>query len=87
MSTVKSNEDVAANIAANVERFLDKRGMSQRQLAHKTGDPHMTIVNAINGVHIPNSGILARIAEALGVTTDALISDPPPPGKKSRRTA
>jgi transcriptional regulator with XRE-family HTH domain len=87
MSKVKSNEDVAANIAANVARLLLASGLSQRKLANKTGDPHMTIVHAINGDYIPNSGILARIAEALGVTADALIGDPPGRRRKSRKTA
>lgn len=79
-----SNDETAQAIHANVQRLLDQRKMPVRQLSQATGDPHMTIVNAISGVHVPNSAILARIAEALGVTPNDLIYGP---RKKSRRTA
>jgi transcriptional regulator with XRE-family HTH domain len=87
MATVKTNEEVAANIRDNADRLLDEKGWSQRRLSRETGDPHMSVVNALSGDHVPNSGILARIAEALGVTADELIDSPPKPRKKTRKTA
>ncbi len=84
---MKTNEEVAANIRDNADRLLGEKGWSQRRLSRETNDPHMSIVNALSGDHVPNSGILARIAEALGVTADELIDSPPKPRKKSRKTA
>lgn len=79
-----TNDVAARNIAQNVSRLLEERGWSVRELARRTFDPHMSVVNALSGEHIPNSGLLARIAEALETTTDALIFTPV---KKSRRSA
>ena len=84
---MKTNDEVAANIHENADRLLEEKGWSQRRLSRETGDPHMSIVNALSGDHVPNSGILARIAEALGVTADELIDAPPKPQKKSRKSA
>ena len=78
-----SNEEAAKNIAANVEKLLGSLGWSVRKLSRMTGDPHMSVVNALSGAHVPNAGILARIAEALNVSTDELVRG----RKKSRRTA
>lgn len=87
MSTVKSNEEVAANIRDNALRLLEEKGWSQRRLARETGDPHMSIVNVLSGEHTPNSGIVSRIAEALGVSMDALADTPKVAKRKSRNTA
>ena len=82
-----SNREVAENVKVNVERLLGDRNWSQRRLSRETGDPHMSIVNSLSGEHVPNSAILARIAEALGVKVDALLAAAPKPKRKSRRSA
>lgn len=69
------------NIAANLARLLSERGMSQRQLAVATGDSPMRISLYVNGKTQPVAAALSRIAEALGVSMESLLSDPP---KKSR---
>lgn len=84
---MKTNEVVAANIRENALRLLDEKNWSQRQLARETGDPHMSIVNVLSGEHVPNSGIVSRIAEALGVSIDALVSTPAVAKRKSKKTA
>jgi len=87
MSTMTSNEEVATNIGANLRRILEEKGWSQIQLSRETGDPHMTIVNAIRGQHNPSAALVGRMAEALGVTTDELIAPPPSPRRKKRKSA
>lgn len=87
MATV-TNAEAAENIAENVARLLADRDWSQRELSRRTKDPHMSIVNALSGDHIPNAGILARMAEALETTVDSLLSRPKAKTpKKSRRSA
>ena len=83
---MKSNQQIAANIAANIRRLLGDKGWSQRELSRRTGDPHMSVVNVLTAEHTPSAGLLARIAEAFGVKSDDLLSDPPTK-KNSRRSA
>ena len=77
MSTVVSNDEARENIAANITRLLDARGWNQQDLADATGESKMTISNIVRGNYLTNAGTVARIAEALDVTVDRLISAPP----------
>ena len=55
-------------------KCLRKRsGLTQRELADKLCLAHNTISQYEAGVNQPNMGILVRIAEAFGVTTDYLL--------------
>lgn len=74
MSTVVEDEEGKRNIAANLTRILEERGMSQRALAAATGDSPMRISHYVNGKTQPVASALSRIAEALGVTMESLVS-------------
>lgn len=63
-------------ISANLTRLKDERGLSYKAIADMTGDPVMTIHNAIIGKNMPGTGVLARLAEAFGVSVDELIQKP-----------
>lgn len=79
-----SDAEVKANLAANVERLLEVRDMSQTQLAEAAEASQATISRIIDGLHLPNAAILVRLAEALDVTIDRLTGPPAtPPQKKS----
>jgi transcriptional regulator with XRE-family HTH domain len=76
MSTVISNQKAMENVAENFRNHLDGSGMSLREVARKTGDPPMTLSNILNGKNLPGVALLARIAEAFGVTIDSFLEDP-----------
>jgi transcriptional regulator with XRE-family HTH domain len=76
MSTVIDNDTAKRNISANVKAMLEEREMSQASLARATGDLEMTISYLVRGVQCPSAALLARVAEALGVTADALLAKP-----------
>lgn len=86
MSTVITDEEALANIAANCKRLRGETSYSE--IARKcTTDKWRcypaTIQQIESGRHLPGSGLLARLAEALGSTTDELLSPP----KKIRRAS
>lgn len=76
MSTVISNDDAKRIIAANVRRSLAERkpDWTQSDLARATGDNVMTISHLIRGTRCPSAALLKRVAEALGVSSDALLT-------------
>ena len=65
------------NVAANLQRILDDRKLEQAQLAEMTGEKPMMISRVVRGLHMPAADVLARIAEALDVSVDRLLGDPP----------
>lgn len=71
-----SNDDAKLIIAANVKRLLAERrpDWSQADLARTTKDNVMTISHVIRGARCPSAALLHRIAEALGVSSDELMT-------------
>lgn len=76
-----TDEEAKENIAANVLRLLSARGWSQKKLSVETGETEMTVSRICRGQSVSGIGVIARIAEALDVTIDRLIDQPP---RKSR---
>lgn len=72
-----SDQEAADNLAANVQRLLDKRGLSQADLARLTGESENNISRMVRGLNAVRIGILARIAEAFDVSSDRLLLPPP----------
>lgn len=80
-----SDDEVLSNLARNLTALLDERGISRGQLARMTSEDTMTISRTARGTNMPGAAVLARIAEALEVSVDWLISKH---GKKeSRKTS
>ena len=71
-------------ISQNVQRILDALGWRQSDLSRATGDSEMRISLMIRGKRCPSAAFLSRVAEALQVSVDDLLSQPP---KKSRQSA
>lgn len=67
-----TDQQAMANIAANVCRLRGDR--SRSWLARECGTYAINITRIESGKHLPTSGLLARLAEALDTTTDALLS-------------
>jgi len=78
-----NDEDTKLTIATNVIRALKKQGKSRYWLAKETGEYEGTIANVCHGRNVCGAGMLSRIANALGVTTDKLLEKP----KKTSRHA
>jgi transcriptional regulator with XRE-family HTH domain len=83
MDAMLTDDDVKANLSENLARLLADRGWSQSELARRTTDHVMTISRICRGQNAPTAGVLARIAEALDVSIDRLVSQPPMPSRQS----
>lgn len=69
-----TDEQAISNLSSNLRRLLADRGMSQAELARITGDGEMNVSRYVRGSVMPGAGALARLADALGVPTDRLLS-------------
>ena len=77
MSIVITDDQAKINISLNLQRVMAKQGISQRKLAEMTQQPLMTINAIVRGKSEPRIAVAARIAEALEMSLDKLISLPP----------
>lgn len=57
--------------------YVKERGMSQKDLARIAGVTESAMSHYIRGDRIPRASVLARIAEALGTTSDYLMNGSP----------
>jgi transcriptional regulator with XRE-family HTH domain len=76
MTTVITDEQAKEWIAANVSRLMKERGLTQVDIAAITGEQQMRIWRIANGLNLPSSAVLKRVAEALETTADELMSEP-----------
>lgn len=70
MITDQEAKDV---ISENVQRLLDARDWTQRDLAVATKESTARINHLVNGRKCPSAAFLARVAEALDVTPNDLL--------------
>ena len=54
-------------------------GIGQQELRRRSGVPQPTISVYLRGVNHPSWAHVQSLAKALGVSTDALVDDPPDP--------
>jgi transcriptional regulator with XRE-family HTH domain len=76
MPDVIDENTALQNIAANIVRRLEELGWSQGELARQSGEKPMTISRMVNAQHMPELPTTANVADALGMTIDALMSEP-----------
>lgn len=69
-----SDEEAKANIAENVARLRGKR--SRSWLAREVGTYPINITRIESGEHMPQAGLLSRLAEALETTMERLVESP-----------
>ena len=69
-------DDVGANLAANVRRLRDARGLSQQQMSKLSGIPRPTWASLVGGAANPTLAVLTRAAAALSVSIEELIGPP-----------
>lgn len=63
------------HIGETIRRLREARGWSQVQLADLSGVAGPTVNRIENGMRVARSDTLKKIADALGVSLDALVSD------------
>lgn len=78
MSKGKNDARVGANISRNLKALRGKLGLSQRELDRISGVSSTTIANIEQGETEPYAGNLVKLAAALGVSVDQLVSDEVP---------
>jgi transcriptional regulator with XRE-family HTH domain len=76
MQPVLSDEQAKQNIAVNVQALLDAREWNQRDLARAIDESDMRVSFLVRGVKLASAAMLARVAEALETTVDALLAYP-----------
>ncbi len=80
-------EPIAAALAANVRQLRLARGLTQEQLAKISGVPRPTWAHLESGGANPTLAVLVRVATALQVSIEELISAPKATGRLVRRDA
>ena len=66
----------STNLAANVRRLREERGLSQQQIAKLAGLPRPTWASLESGAANPTLAVLGRAAAALQVSIEELIGPP-----------
>lgn len=64
-------------MGSRIKDLLNKKGMSQNDLANKVGCTSAAISHYIKGDRIPRSGVMLKIANALDTTADYLSNGTP----------
>jgi transcriptional regulator with XRE-family HTH domain len=68
--------DLANHLARNLKHLRDARGLTQAQMAKLSGLPRPTWANLESGAANPTLAVLSRVAGALQVSIEELISTP-----------
>jgi len=71
-----ANDEVAARLGQNVRQLRAARGLTQAQIARLAALPRATWANLETGAANPTLGVLERVAGALAVTLEELVSTP-----------
>jgi len=69
-------DDSGANLAANLKRLREARGLSQQQMSRLSGIPRPTWASLESGDANPTLQVLTRAAAALQVSIEELIGPP-----------
>ncbi len=74
------------NLATNLRRILDDRGLNALELSRRSGVPQASVYGILQARSVPNAVLLFTLAETLDVSTDRLLQAPPetnrPPSEK-----
>jgi len=75
-SDKRTVEKLADNLADNLRRLRDERGLSQQQMSRISGIPRPTWASLESGSANPTLSVLARAAAALQVSIEELVGPP-----------
>lgn len=68
------SDRIARNLAANIRRLRESRSLSQQQMADVSGVPRPTWANLESGDANPTVAVLTKVADALQVGVEDLLS-------------
>lgn len=66
-----------ASIGVRIKSLLDKKGLTQKELANAVGCTEAAISHYIKGDRVPRASVLSKIAIALDTTSDYLMEGIP----------
>ena len=69
-------DDVAGHLGNNIRQLREARGLTQQQMAKISGVPRPTWANLESGAANPTLAVLIKVATALQVSLEELISPP-----------
>ncbi len=72
------SDKLSRNIAANLKRLREARHISQQRLSEVSRVPRPTLAHLESGVANPTLSVMLKVAEALQVRLEELLSQPPP---------
>ena len=72
---MKRGRETAMELGERIQRVLDARKMSRKELAEASGLTEAAISRYITGTRTPKSISLSAIAKALDVTSDELLGN------------
>ena len=93
MATPARNRLIAVSMTevANMKKWVDGSGLTITEIAERAGFSQSYLSLVLNGNRPPTDKLINKLAEALGVTRDALLADPLKQGSqaylKARLTA
>src|SRR5688572_16935988 len=67
-------DEIADRLGRNIRQLRDARGLTQQQMAKLSGMPRATWANLESGAANPTLGVLQKVAAALQVSIEELIS-------------
>lgn len=70
------DDELADRLARNIRQLRDARALTQQQMAKLSGLPRATWANLESGSANPTLGVLRRVAVALQVSIEELVSAP-----------
>src|SRR5690349_5977536 len=70
------NTSLAIHLARNIKQLREARNLTQDQLAKLAEIPRPTVANLESGESNPTLSVLAKLATALQVSVESLISPP-----------
>lgn len=73
---MSSDEEIGERLARNVKQLRDARGLTQQQMSKLSGLPRATWANLESGAANPTLSVLRRVALALHVSIEELVSAP-----------
>ena len=65
---------MAGTFSERLSELIQNKGYSQKELAMKAGVTEAAMSHYVKGDRVPRASVLARIADALGTTTDYLMN-------------
>ncbi|MEB2311658.1 MAG: XRE family transcriptional regulator [Sorangiineae bacterium] len=69
-------DQISSNLADNLRRLREERGLTQQALAELSGVPRPTLAHLESGEANPTLGVMLKVAEALRARVESLIEAP-----------